>query len=283
MARRRRCSRDNGKQFTARFARGGEVLFDKICRRNGIAHRLTAAALADHDGEDRALPPDAAARAARRRAPVHVAAGGAGRASMTGCATTTRRGRTSRSSCASRSRRPSASSRVPARAARAAAAVAAGRLAAAPGAGEHADRRARDRRRRRPGPSTAGRSSSTASFPPSGNLWAMGRQFWLGPQPRRADRPLLGQRRRHPPHDQRRPGQEPALAPQHRRPRPARRRGRGRGRPAAAAARARGRRGDRGRPGGQQQRPRLARRPPGARRRDPRRPPGDRPHRARRR
>lgn len=32
---------DNGQQFTARFARGGEVLFDKICRRNGIAHRLT--------------------------------------------------------------------------------------------------------------------------------------------------------------------------------------------------------------------------------------------------
>ena len=42
MGRRRRCSRDNGKQFTDRFGRGGEVLFDKICRRNGIAHRLTA-------------------------------------------------------------------------------------------------------------------------------------------------------------------------------------------------------------------------------------------------
>src|SRR5215217_3259168 len=33
---------DNGKQFTDRFGRGGEVLFDKICRRNAIAHRLTA-------------------------------------------------------------------------------------------------------------------------------------------------------------------------------------------------------------------------------------------------
>jgi transposase InsO family protein len=32
---------DNGKQFTDRFGRGGEVLFDKICRRNAIAHRLT--------------------------------------------------------------------------------------------------------------------------------------------------------------------------------------------------------------------------------------------------
>ena len=33
---------DNGKQFTDRFGRGGEVLFDKICRRNAITHRLTA-------------------------------------------------------------------------------------------------------------------------------------------------------------------------------------------------------------------------------------------------
>ena len=33
---------DNGKQFTGRFGRGGEVLFDRICRRNGITHRLTA-------------------------------------------------------------------------------------------------------------------------------------------------------------------------------------------------------------------------------------------------
>src|SRR4051812_29582128 len=32
---------DNGKQFTDRFGRGGEVLFDRICRRNAIAHRLT--------------------------------------------------------------------------------------------------------------------------------------------------------------------------------------------------------------------------------------------------
>jgi transposase InsO family protein len=32
---------DNGKQFTDRFGKGGEVLFDKICRSNGITHRLT--------------------------------------------------------------------------------------------------------------------------------------------------------------------------------------------------------------------------------------------------
>lgn len=34
---------DNGKVFTSRFGRSsGEVLFDKICRENGITHRLTA-------------------------------------------------------------------------------------------------------------------------------------------------------------------------------------------------------------------------------------------------
>jgi transposase InsO family protein len=42
---------DNGKQFTARFARGGEVLFDKICRNNAIAHRLTAPASPNQNGK----------------------------------------------------------------------------------------------------------------------------------------------------------------------------------------------------------------------------------------
>ena len=32
---------DNGKQFTDRFGKSGEVLFDRICRDNGIIHRLT--------------------------------------------------------------------------------------------------------------------------------------------------------------------------------------------------------------------------------------------------
>nr|WP_245730124.1 IS481 family transposase [Micromonospora pallida] len=32
---------DNGKQFTERFGKGGEVMFDRICRENGIIHRLT--------------------------------------------------------------------------------------------------------------------------------------------------------------------------------------------------------------------------------------------------
>ena len=46
---------DNGKQFTDRFgkhgARNGEVLFDKICRKNGIAYRLTAPASPNQNGK----------------------------------------------------------------------------------------------------------------------------------------------------------------------------------------------------------------------------------------
>ena len=46
---------DNGKQFTARFGHGGEVLFDRICRDNAITHR-SPRRLADHHREDRAVP-----------------------------------------------------------------------------------------------------------------------------------------------------------------------------------------------------------------------------------
>lgn len=46
---------DNGKQFTDRFgvhgSRNGEVLFDKICRNNGITHRLTAPASPNQNGK----------------------------------------------------------------------------------------------------------------------------------------------------------------------------------------------------------------------------------------
>src|SRR4051794_31923002 len=41
MGRRRRCSATTASSSRLASARGGEVLFDKICRRNGIAHRLT--------------------------------------------------------------------------------------------------------------------------------------------------------------------------------------------------------------------------------------------------
>jgi transposase InsO family protein len=46
---------DNGKQFTDRFGKhgtgNGEVLFDKICRKNGITHRLTAPASPNQNGK----------------------------------------------------------------------------------------------------------------------------------------------------------------------------------------------------------------------------------------
>jgi transposase InsO family protein len=41
---------ENGKQFTDRFGKGEEVLFDKICRRNGITHRLTAPSSPNQNG-----------------------------------------------------------------------------------------------------------------------------------------------------------------------------------------------------------------------------------------
>jgi transposase InsO family protein len=46
---------DNGKQFTDRFSRygpsRGEVLFDKICRKNGITHRLTQPGSPNQNGK----------------------------------------------------------------------------------------------------------------------------------------------------------------------------------------------------------------------------------------
>ena len=42
---------DNGKQFTDRFGKGGEVLFDKICRKNGIGHLLTQPSSPNQNGK----------------------------------------------------------------------------------------------------------------------------------------------------------------------------------------------------------------------------------------
>ena len=42
---------DNGKQFTDRFGKDAEVLFDKICRRNGINHLLTAPSSPNQNGK----------------------------------------------------------------------------------------------------------------------------------------------------------------------------------------------------------------------------------------
>jgi transposase InsO family protein len=42
---------DNGKQFTDRFGKGGEVMFDRICRKNGVRHRLTQPAAPNQNGK----------------------------------------------------------------------------------------------------------------------------------------------------------------------------------------------------------------------------------------
>ena len=53
---------DNGKVFTGRFNRPPvEVLFDRICRENGDQAPADPAAVADHDRQDRAVPPDVCA------------------------------------------------------------------------------------------------------------------------------------------------------------------------------------------------------------------------------
>ena len=57
---------DNGKVFTGRLGpHPGEVLFDRICREQGITHRLTGSA-ADHHRQDRTLPQDPPDRTAGR-------------------------------------------------------------------------------------------------------------------------------------------------------------------------------------------------------------------------
>ena len=61
---------DNGKQFTGRFTqpRPTEVLFERICRDNGIAAIADQATHPDHDGQGGAISPDSATRMPRRRA-----------------------------------------------------------------------------------------------------------------------------------------------------------------------------------------------------------------------
>ncbi len=275
---------DNGKQFTDRFGRGGEVLFDKICRRNGIAHRLTQpssptttgkierfhqtlrrellddarpfvslleaqAALDDWVREYNADRPHQALETTGAGHPVRALPAGVGRA------------------------------------ARAVGAVAARRAVGRRRAGAHRDRRAGRRRRRGAGGrSSRGRSSSIGSSRRRGTCGSRGRQFWLGPagpgRPSASGPASTSSTSRSPAPASRacaRTGRVADLAQ-------LKRDGRDSGRPAAAAdRRARGRRRDRGRPHGQQHRPGRPRRSPAARRRDPRAAAGSRSGSSRRR
>ena len=186
--------------------------------------------LADHDREGRALPPEPAAGAARRRGTVRVNL--EAQAAVDGWVAEYNTGRPHQS-LDLRPPVPQPGRFKPGGpGARAAAALAARQPGSRPGAGEHADRRARDRRRSAPrGRGRAGRVRPRR--PAVGEPVGRAPAVLARPPAGRPDGALLGQRRRHPPLDRRRAGQEPALAPEHRRlaglahtarPRPARRR-----------------------------------------------------------
>jgi transposase InsO family protein len=103
---------DNGKQFTDRFGKGGEVMFDRICRKNGIKHRLTDPFSPNQNGKVErfhgTLRPTSSTR--QRRSPRWPRPR---RRSMRGWLTTTSTGRTRPSTTNSRSPRPTGSARSP--------------------------------------------------------------------------------------------------------------------------------------------------------------------------
>jgi transposase InsO family protein len=72
---------DNGRQFTGRFGkpRPAEVLFERICRENGITQRLTKPRSPTTTGKIEKAAPDTAAGTAQRPRPVREHRGRAGR------------------------------------------------------------------------------------------------------------------------------------------------------------------------------------------------------------
>ena len=190
---------DNGKQFTDRFGKGGEVMFDRICRKNGIKHRLTDPASPNQNGKVESfhgtLRPDffdvtgpfVTSPRPRTR-------------SMPGWPTTTRSGRTRGWTRTGRSPRPNGSPRsrpssgelLPLWLPPTLAAVADPSPAGDRGQVSEQDQTGTDilvmaRRRDRgavigaPGRMAAGPVELDQVVPPSGNMWVAGRQFWLGP------------------------------------------------------------------------------------------------------
>ena len=227
---------DNGKQFTGRFGqpRPAEVLFDRICRENGITAPADQAPVADHDREGGAVPPDPAPRAARRRTArsLDLAAAQAAIDAWRHDYNTDRPHQSLDMASPGRPVPPVAGDGLPAAAAR----------WSRPGpAGHRAGHRAATITE--PGPLRPPlQPSRTASarrlvgppdaveldrvVPPSGNL-AVGRSAVLvRPAPGRPDGQLVDRLDHRPPQPRRRPGQDRALPAEHRRPRPAARRGR---------------------------------------------------------
>ena len=243
---------DNGKQFTDRFGKGGEVLFDRICRDNGIVHRLTQPRSPTTTGKIERFHGSCAgscsmtrsrSRTWPRRRPQ----------STPGCGSTTRPGRIRRSGWPSR---------------RTGSAPPAPRLSGsccrcgcppswpwprlAPADPPQAEPQTAGTAvpDSPPGPYHGGPVEFARPVPPSGNMEVLGKQFWLGTGRAGVMVTVLGQHRGDPPDYRRSPRQVGPLAPVRRGPGPPgrwRRTARG----TTAHPRRRTRRSHRGRPGGQ--------------------------------
>jgi transposase InsO family protein len=220
---------DNGKQFTDRFGKGGEVLFDRICRENGIVHRLTQPASPTTTGkverfhqtlqrellDDAGIFPDMATAQAAVDAFLHEyntnrphqsldmafpadrfrPNTGDDGATLLPLKLPTILSITSTPPPPSDDGGESAAAPMPTPVAEPAAPMPAPAVRWAGGAVEF------DR-----------------VVPPSGNMQVCGKQFWLGPARSAHHRHLLGRHRRHPPAHRRHPPEVAALPPVHHRP-----------------------------------------------------------------
>jgi transposase InsO family protein len=278
---------DNGKQFTGRFGRhgttSGEVLFDKVCRRNGITHRLTAPASPNQNGKvgrfHGTFRPDfldvagpfTSVEQAQAAVDAWVAHYNAERPHQ------------------------ALDQKVPVTPAERFVPVPAGQRSlvdlwlppALEDAGAPAPEPAEpdgEAAEGLPALARAPRDGGPVEFdrvvPPSGNLQVAGKQFWLGPARGRDGDPVLGRLRPDLPVRGRHPGQDPAFPPVPGRSAQARR-WRGRPRRAVPAAARRRHQRRRGRAAGLPQRPGQPRLAPAAGRRDSRRAARRDPHRAR--
>ena len=169
---------DNGKQFTDRFGRGGEVLFDKICRRNAITHRLTAPRSPTTTGKIERFHLTLRRELLDDARPFESVL--AAQAAVDDWVRDYNADRPHQSLTGRRSHPPSASNRPRPESASSC------RSGCPPASSPHpsCSRHRLPSARSTPAPMAAvdgGPVEFERVVPPSGNLWAMGRQFWLGP------------------------------------------------------------------------------------------------------
>ena len=220
---------DNGKQFTDRFGRygasRGEVLFDKICRHNGITHRLTQPASPNQNGKVErfhgTFRPDFLADAD----PFESVA--AAQAAVDGWVADYNAERPHQGL-------DPAGPVVPADRFRAAAPVEGVELWLPPTLDVLDGPPAAEPDPLVRVPGSGGPIELDRPVPPSGNMALCGNQFWLGPAPGRAGRAVLDRLRLGAPVDRWAADQVPPVAVQRQRPRHPHRPGRGASRAAAA-------------------------------------------------